>query len=419
MLLLHRLETRRKQKLLFEQHLQLLEQLRFDHDKNILLQRAQRRHVIDSVGEHFIVPNWIVSEVELNFRRKGDFQRTGLTLITHCSLSRFHYILQLQRLFDGPISLAVFALVQHIPLLVELVALIRKCHPYVRHNTTFHLVFPLNSEDVNVTQQFVFSHVTECDQLTSRLEEARFQRQEGHFYGEQKDVLYPNNLLRNVARLNSHTSHILMMDIDLIPSNQLQGNFLNFLYQTLKHSNEFVADWSSSKEEKTVFVLPTYEIAHKNIKKPPRTKRQLLVAIGIGTARPFYAAICRKCQMYTEYEKWQTLPVEGGELSIGYEVQWRDPWEPFYIAPNIPSVPLYDERFRQYGFNRISQVCELHVAGFRFFIFKNAFLLHQGWKVQNGFHTGKDLELERNRLFFRQFKNELKLKYPDSERRCY
>jgi N-acetyllactosaminide beta-1,3-N-acetylglucosaminyltransferase len=37
-----------------------------------------------------------------------------------------------------------------------------------------------------------------------------------------------------------------------------------------------------------------------------------------------------------------------------FDVLWKDPWEPFYIASN--NIPFYDERFKQYGFNRISQV---------------------------------------------------------------
>lgn len=32
-------------------------------------------------------------------------------------------------------------------------------------------------------------------------------------------------------------------------------------------------------------------------------------------------------------------------LEIAYYIEWKDPWEPFYIAPN--HVPLYNERFKQ------------------------------------------------------------------------
>ena len=43
-----------------------------------------------------------------------------------------------------------------------------------------------------------------------------------------------------------------------------------------------------------------------------------------------------------------------GMLNIAYSVEWQPLWEPFYISHR--DVPLYDERFKQYGFNRISQV---------------------------------------------------------------
>ena len=42
------------------------------------------------------------------------------------------------------------------------------------------------------------------------------------------------------------------------------------------------------------------------------------------------------------------------KLDIAYSVKWTPTWEPLYIAHR--DVPLYDERFIQYGFNRIEQV---------------------------------------------------------------
>lgn len=103
-------------------------------------------------------------------------------------------------------------------------------------------------------------------------------------------------------------------------------------------------------------------------------------------------------------------------MDIGYNVEWKDPWEPFYIAS--ANTPLYDERFKQYGFNRISQVCELHVAGYEFAVLNNAFLVHKGFKVTGNFHKSKDKEQEKNRMLFRKFKNQLKTRYPNSPRRC-
>lgn len=74
--------------------------------------------------------------------------------------------------------------------------------------------------------------------------------------------------------------------------------------------------------------------------------------------------------------------------------------------------------FFQYGFNRISQVCETHIAGYDFAVLSNAFLVHHGFKTKEGFHSAKDEENNRNRGIFRTFKKELKLKYPQSTRQC-
>ena len=42
------------------------------------------------------------------------------------------------------------------------------------------------------------------------------------------------------------------------------------------------------------------------------------------------------------------------KMSVAMEIDWQYPWEPFFIAPR--RMPLFDERFVQYGFNRVSQV---------------------------------------------------------------
>ena len=61
----------------------------------------------------------------------------------------------------------------------------------------------------------------------------------------------------------------------------------------------------------------------------------------------------------------------------------------------------------------------MHIAGYKFAVLNNAFLLHHGFKTSESFHRTKQLEQEHNRLLFRKFKQELKDKYPDTARRCY
>ena len=64
-------------------------------------------------------------------------------------------------------------------------------------------------------------------------------------------------------------------------------------------------------------------------------------------------------------------------------------------------------------------MCETNIAGYYFGVLNNAFIVHKGYKYRNGFHKTKEMENNRNRDLYRQFKMELKTKYPDSQRSCW
>jgi N-acetyllactosaminide beta-1,3-N-acetylglucosaminyltransferase len=113
------------------------------------------------------------------------------------------------------------------------------------------------------------------------------------------------------------------------------------------------------------------------------------------TLQPFYYNLCWKCQRHTKFHQWLDYettteyaaagakeatanaanagasreervhslgPNQAGHVGgnaeqnrVVYRAEWHEPWEPFYIA-KTDTVPEFDERFQQYGFNRISQV---------------------------------------------------------------
>ena len=60
--------------------------------------------------------------------------------------------------------------------------------------------------------------------------------------------------------------------------------------------------------------------------------------------------------------------------SVSFNATWVKNWEPFYISRR--NVPMFDERFKQYGFDRQEQICELRVAGYTFSVLNNHFLVH-------------------------------------------
>lgn len=213
-------------------------------------------------------------------------------------------------------------------------------------------------------------------------------------------VPYPNNLLRNIGRRYARTEYSFVVDIDLLPSASLYEHFLEFGRRTHLFREwdaallpEGPADASQRQQRsKVVFVVPTYEIdlsgqwTEKSRQSPssssnnnnrsshqmmsgqfeaehlpphfPQNKAELIVGIEQRLIRPFYIELCWKCQKWTDYEAWlhasSLINTSEHRVDILFEVFWHDPWEPFYISAN--SVPMYDERFRQYGFNRISQV---------------------------------------------------------------
>lgn len=396
-------------------------------DRTQMLAAIRRSAVLDSSGEFHIV-NFLARADSLLGSR--NHVRPDVTLVTQSTANHLHYLVALSERWRGPLAVTVFAPRSQLSLVVEVLVQLRRCVPALRYNASFHLVYPLKSpgshlppdagssllpddngssgggggggtSSVDATSSPLGAS-TSCDSLAARLQRS-VPGPENYDLG----VSYPVNLLRNVARRNALTEFVLVLDVDLLPNDGLHGQFVAFARE-----NRLFVD--SHRDDKTVYVAPAFEV--RDGVPSPRDKASLLQRVEAMDARPFYLELCWKCQKHTDYEAWQREP-PGDKLAVLFEVLWRDPWEPFYFGRN--SAPFYDERFRQYGFNRISQVCELHVSGYKFSVLNNAFVVHQGLKTAASFHRNKDADQERNRVLFRQFKLELKEKYPDSSRRCY
>lgn len=316
-----------------------------------------------------------------------------VTLVTHGSLSKLYYLDLLSRRWgeNAFISLSLFVDNNEGALdIIETILSFRKCFPQVSYTTTIHLVIPVSMEIPTPTSvNFRNCHDLEV-QLKKRAEDERTYNSK---------MKYPANLLRNIGRKHALSQYILVTDIDLIPSEHLRETFLSFIRR------------SNSQRSNIVYVIPTFEILETieevNI---PRDKTSLVKLLHTQEARPFYIDVCWKCQKYTDYERWTKLPMEN-KLTIAYEIEdYVIPWEPFFISTN--TIALYDERFRGYGFNRMSHVCEVYFSGYSFAVLNPAFLLHRGLKTLDSFHSAKEVDHERNRVLFRQFQSTLKDKYP-------
>ncbi|XP_055487831.1 beta-1,4-glucuronyltransferase 1 [Leucoraja erinacea] len=343
-------------------------------------------------------------------RGPGSGPGLGLTislgLATHASPNNLHHLPALTRRWQGPISLALFATQSDLSEALQALQLLVLHCPGVRELVTVTLVTPaavrppvavpgapsLQGGDERGGQRDAVCH--------RALEPVYRLRGRYANYGL-VNASYPGNLLRNAARRALPARHVAVVDMDMLPSGGLYRRLLRLL--------------EIRRAAATVYVLPAFEI--RRSRRLPSAKAELQRLYQVGEVRPFYGELCPRCQAPTNYSRWINLgPGPGPDLRVAYTLSWTDPWEPFYVGPS--NVPPYDERFEQYGFNRISQACELHVAGFTFAVLDDAFLVHKGFKVPGEFHAQKDEENRSNRALFRQFKQELKLKYPESPRRC-
>lgn len=97
---------------------------------------------------------------------------------------------------------------------------------------------------------------------------------------------YPQNHLRNLARLNCQTYYSLVTDIDIIPvlnSAKLLNNFLSERPKCLK----------------CVYILPTYEVHKSAI--PPTNIIELIKLKSAGLARYFHMEVFKLNQMPTNF----------------------------------------------------------------------------------------------------------------------
>ncbi|CAL8378345.1 unnamed protein product [Boreogadus saida] len=356
--------------------------------------------MFDSSGQYRVYRNLIKSDFTSNQALGSEGRSNVLTLCTHTTINNLYHLESLVQRWQNPLSVAVFAHGQDVKFATALVFALSFFCPQIQALVDFHLVC-LSGEYASFPEhdREHLSGLEDCASVFSRLETHRDKYKNYAIHG---NVSYPNNLLRNVARSGTEASYVLVIDVDMAPSTDLHPQFLAMIARRPPAGDE-------------VFVLPAFEIRH--VRKLPASKPELVQLYQVGEVRPFYEELCPRCQAPTNYSQWVNNHArDAGPLDVAYTLAWVDPWEPFYIGPS--AVPLYDEDFKQYGFNRISQACELHVAGYRFSVLTSAFVVHRGFKVQGEFHAKKDEENKHNRVLFRNFKAALKTKYLSSNRHC-
>lgn len=230
----------------------------------------------------------------------------------------------------------------------------------------------------------------------------------------QRDVAYPSNMLRNVALNASDCAWVLPSDADLVPSRDFATQWARFVERRRGESDD-------DDNLRRVYVVAAFEIQSDRWSDAPRVKAELQQAVRSGYVRPFYEAVCADCQRSTDYRFWFNAGTDPA-VRVLFRRQWTHPWEPFFIARRS-ALPAYDERFRQYGYNRVTLICELHMRRVEFVVVDGVFLLHDGFKRPGDFHASMSVEHARNRRLYWEFSREVAERYASdaasATRRCF
>lgn len=100
---------------------------------------------------------------------------------------------------------------------------------------------------------------------------------------------------------------------------------------------------------------------------------------------------------------------EDSQTNTAYDVKYHLPFEPYYIAGTIGDLPLYDERFRGYGYNKVEQCYEMSLRNWTFTTLDSQFISHNGWKSATEGSTVKTYQQQVNTEHFNNFKKSLKI----------
>lgn len=294
----------------------------------ILISKIENAHVLDESGTYHVITDIFAEEGKSDTVLEND-----ITIVSQTSSNHLDEILNLTERWGGPISIAVFTHDTDFKSTIQHLVFLQLCLRRNGNQVHFHLIYPLISTPSTEELNSFLNLEINCNIVMHTSSQLNY---------EIKGTEYPHNLLRNTAVKFCKTKYVLVIDIDMLPNEHLRRDFREFVVHSDLHQYKF-----------SVFVVPSFEFVYKNYTEIPMDRQKLLQQWRLKNIRPFYYEVCWKCQKPTDYDKWKFLP-ETSSLDVSYFVEWKDPWEPFYIAEK--NFPLYDERFKQYGFNRISQV---------------------------------------------------------------
>ena len=194
----------------------------------------------------------------------------SITLTTQSTYQYLYHIEEQCKRWEGPISIAVYAPGPEFALNVHLIYYLRFCgNQCIQSNISWHLIYETES-DPKTSDSYPFCDIEamnfDCNQSFDDI--IKVYKTSINF---NDSLIYPINVVRNVARLNARTEYVMAIDIELYPSVGLVSQFFQLV------EREKSGPVSTSPH---VYVLPVFEL--KSGTTPPIDKTQLISLLESG-----------------------------------------------------------------------------------------------------------------------------------------
>ncbi|KAF2366055.1 hypothetical protein FHG87_003195 [Trinorchestia longiramus] len=261
----------------------------------------------------------------------------------------------------GPVSISVYAPGSDFDSTISTILYLRDCWAEgIKKYVTFHLIYHTDHVPKKIpTTEELLGRKMDCSVDPPKWSNVTTYRQ-------QKKLLYPVNVARNVARRQASTYFVFPSDVELYPS----INFIPEFFKMLKKPD------ISNTTLPRVFVFSIFEVEENE--SPPETKPELTKMLLNKKAIPFHQRVCQRCHTIPHSKEWAAGKVMPGlsVMHVGKREGLFKKWEPIYVGTQ--KEPLYDERLSWEGkSDKMTQMYILCVREYEFHILDNAFLVHR------------------------------------------
>jgi hypothetical protein len=199
---------------------------------------------------------------------------------------------------------------------------------------------------------------------------------------DEEEWEYPVNKLRNVGIDALETTHFLMVDVDFLPSGDLQSAI----------QQNFFTKFKSDYNQKVAMVVPAFErfgtcetvkdcqmMSKKKGKNKfiPYSYKDIVGCVKVEDCGVFHAVDFLEGHLTTASDSWLKGEFFEGDIPRKIQCFTSFKYEPYVVLRKCQGVtPYYDERFYGYGKNKIEYISHLRFLNYSFHVLPEGYLIH-------------------------------------------